>query len=156
MIEDRGRSGDFRLTHQGRKAYQVETWQIVTGLADEWYTLRAWVRSSGGQNAVYIALKCGSEQKRADVPPTVPGYRWIQLSLSSQVTNGECMVSLHSDGNPGTWASFDDVELVIGRSALSILGADISSLKKSEIWKGSTDTQMESNRMHYKSSQITV
>jgi arabinogalactan endo-1,4-beta-galactosidase len=132
MIEDRGRSGDFRLTHQGRKAYQVETWQIVTGLADEWYTLRAWVRSSGGQNAVYIALKCGSEQKRADVPPTVPGYRWIQLSLSIQVTDGECTVSLNSDGNPDTWASIDDVELAIGRSALSILGADISSLKKSE------------------------
>ena len=132
MIEDRGRSGDFRLTHQGPQAYQVETWQIVTGLADEWYTLRAWVRSSGGQNAVYIALSCGSEEKRVYVPPTTPGYRWIQLSLSNQVTDGECTVSLHSDGNPSNWASFDDVELVMGRSALSILGADISSLKKSE------------------------
>jgi arabinogalactan endo-1,4-beta-galactosidase len=132
MIEDRGRSGDFRLTHQGPEAYQVETWQIVTGLADEWYTLRAWVRSSGGQNAVYIALRCSSEEKRVYVPPTTPGYRWIQLSLSNQVMDGECTVSLHSDGNPGTWASFDEVELVIGRSALSILGADISSLKKSE------------------------
>jgi arabinogalactan endo-1,4-beta-galactosidase len=132
MIEDRGRSGDFRLTHQGPDAYQVETWQIVTGLADEWYTLRAWVRSSGGQNAVYIALRCGSEEKRVYVPPTTPGYRWIQLSLSNQVTDGECTVSLHSDGDLGNWASFDDVELVMGRSALSILGADISSLKKSE------------------------
>jgi arabinogalactan endo-1,4-beta-galactosidase len=132
MIEDRGRSGDFRLTHKGPETYQVETWQILTGLADEWYTLRAWVRSSGGQNAVYIALMCGSVEKRVYVPPTVPGYRWIQLSLSNQVTDGKCTVSLHSDGNSGTWASFDDVELVMGRSALSILGVDISSLKKSE------------------------
>ncbi len=46
--------------------------------------------------------------------------------------DGQCTISLYSDGNPDTWASFDDVELVPGRSALSILGADISSLKKSE------------------------
>jgi arabinogalactan endo-1,4-beta-galactosidase len=131
-IEDRGHSGDFRLTHQGSEAYQVETWQTVSGLANGWHTLRAWVRSSGGQNGVYVALRCGGEEKRAYVPPTTPGYRWIQLSVSNQVTDGECTISLYSDGNPDTWTSFDDIELVSGRSALSILGADISSLKKSE------------------------
>jgi arabinogalactan endo-1,4-beta-galactosidase len=132
LIEDRGHSGDFRLTHKGPEAYQVETWQTITGLANEWYTLRAWVRSSGGQNEVYIALKCGSEEKQVYVPPTIPGYRWIQLSLSNQVTDGQCTISLYSDSNPDTWASFDDIELVPGRFALSILGADISSLKKGE------------------------
>jgi arabinogalactan endo-1,4-beta-galactosidase len=131
-IEERGHSGDNRLTHQASEAYQVETWQTVSGLANEWYTLRAWVRSSGGQNAVYLALKCGSEEKRVNVPSTSPGYRWIQLVVSKQVTNGECTISLTSDGNPETWASFDEIELVSGRSVLSILGADISSLKKSE------------------------
>jgi arabinogalactan endo-1,4-beta-galactosidase len=131
-IEDRGHSGDFRLTHQGLEDYQVETWQTISGLANEWYTLRAWIRSSGGQNSVYLALKCGSDEKRVNIPSTSPGYRWIQLAVSNQVTNGECTTSLYSDGNPGTWTSFDDVELVSGRSVLSILGADISSLKKSE------------------------
>jgi arabinogalactan endo-1,4-beta-galactosidase len=85
-----------------------------------------------GQNSVYLALKCGSDEKRVNIPSTSPGYRWIQLAVSNQVTNGECTTSLYSDGNPGTWTSFDDVELVSGRSVLSILGADISSLKKSE------------------------
>jgi hypothetical protein len=56
-IDDRGRSGDFRLTHQGSEAYQVETWQTISGLENGWYTLRAWARSSGGHNAVYIALQ---------------------------------------------------------------------------------------------------
>lgn len=132
QIEDRGHSGEFRLTHQMSEAYKVETWQTISGLSNEWYTLHAWVRSSGGQNAVYIALKCGSEEKRAHVPPTTPGYRWIQLSLSNRVTEGECDIILNTDGNPDTWTSFDDIEFVHGRSALSILGADISSLKKSE------------------------
>jgi arabinogalactan endo-1,4-beta-galactosidase len=132
MIEDRGHSSDFRLTHKGEGAYQVETSQSVSGLADGWYTLSAWVRSSGGQNEVFIALKSGNEEQRVYVPPTTPGYRWILLSLSKQLTSGECTISLYSDGNPGTWASFDDVELVPGQSKLSILGADISSLHKSE------------------------
>jgi arabinogalactan endo-1,4-beta-galactosidase len=131
-VEDRGRSGDFRLTHQGSDAYQVETWQTVSGLANDWYTLRGWVRSSGGQKEVYIALRCGSEEKRTYVPPTTPGYRWIQLVVSNQATEGQCTVALHSDGDAQTWASFDEIELVPGRSALTVLGADISSLKKSE------------------------
>lgn len=147
LIEDRGHSGNFRLTHKGGVAYQVETSQTMSGLANEWYTLGAWVRSSGGQNAVYIALKCGSEEKRAYVPPTTPGYRWIQLTVSNQVTDGECTISLYSDGNPDTWASFDDIELVPSQSTLSILGADISSLKKSEdlggIYKYSDGTQAD-------------
>ncbi|HEY44204.1 MAG TPA: hypothetical protein G4O11_09505, partial [Anaerolineae bacterium] len=51
-IEDRGHSGKFRLTHRSSEAYQVETWQTVSGLENGWYTLRAWARSSGEQNAV--------------------------------------------------------------------------------------------------------
>lgn len=131
-VDEKGRSGNLRLTHQAAEAYQVETSQSVSGLADQWYTLRGWVRSSGEQNAVYMALKCGSEEKRVYVPPTTPGYRWLHLSVSNQVTDGQCTISLYSDGNPDTWANFDDIELVPGQVALSILGADISSLKKSE------------------------
>ncbi|MBN2146248.1 MAG: glycosyl hydrolase 53 family protein [Anaerolineales bacterium] len=132
LIEDRGHSGDFRLTHQGENAYQVETWQTISGLANGWYTLRAWVRSSGGQNEVYLALQCGNVEQRVYAPPTTPGYRWLQLVVSNQVTDGQCTIRLYSDGNPDTWASFDDVELAPGQAVLSILGADISSLTKSE------------------------
>ncbi len=131
-IEERGHSGDSRLTHKSSEAYQVETWQTVSGLQNDWYTARAWVRSSGGQRAVYIALRCGTDERRVVVPPTTPGYRWLQLVVSNQVMDGQCTISLYSDGNPDTWASFDDIELARGRSALPILGADISSLDKSE------------------------
>ena len=135
-VEDRGHASDHRLTHQGTNAYQVETWQTVSGLDDGWYTLRAWVRSSGGQNDVYIALKCGEEEKQTHVPATSPGYRWMQLVVSNENTDGKCTIRLYSDGSPETWASFDDIELVPGQAALSILGSDISSLKKSEDYGG--------------------
>ena len=131
-LDENGHSGTLRLTHQSAEEYQVETTQSVSGLANQWYTLRGWVRSSGGQNETYLALKCGSEEKRVHVPPTTPGYRWLHLSVSNQATDGECTIRLYTDGKPDTWASFDDIELVPGQAALSILGADISSLKKSE------------------------
>jgi arabinogalactan endo-1,4-beta-galactosidase len=131
-VEDGGRSGDFRLTHRGTAAYQVETRQTVSGLENQWYTLRVWIRSSGGQDAGHIGLSCGDEERRVHVPSTSPGYRWIQLSVSNEVSDGQCTISLYSDGDPESWASFDDIELLPGRAELSILGADISSLKKSE------------------------
>jgi arabinogalactan endo-1,4-beta-galactosidase len=132
LIEDNGHSSDSRLTHTSAAVYQVETSQTITGLANGAYTLRAWARSSGGQEEVYLALKCGDEEKRAYVPPTTPGYRWLQLVVSNQVTDGSCTIRLVSYGYPDTWASFDDIELMTGGAALSILGADISSLMKSE------------------------
>ncbi len=146
-LEENGNSGKQRLTHQGTKAYQVETSQSISGLVNGWYTLRGWVRSSGGQKDVYLALQCGSEEKRVDVPPTTPGYRWLHLSVSNQATDEQCTIRLHSDGNPDTWASFDDIELDPGQASLSILGADISSLKKSEdlggIYKNASGTPMD-------------
>ena len=117
FIENRGHSSDSRLTHQSSEAYQVETWQTISGLENDWYTLRAWARSSGGQKAVYIALKCGNDERRVHIPSTLPGYRWIQLAVSNQVMDDQCTISLYSDGNPDTWASFDDIELVPGRSS---------------------------------------
>jgi arabinogalactan endo-1,4-beta-galactosidase len=132
ILDDRGHTGDFRLTHQSEEAYQVETAQTVSGLANDWYTLRIWIRSSGEQEAAYAGLECGGEERRVHVPSTSPGYRWLQLVVSNQVVDGECTISLQSEGSPDTWASFDDVELIPGRAVLTHLGADISSLKKSE------------------------
>ncbi|MEJ5203406.1 MAG: glycosyl hydrolase 53 family protein, partial [Anaerolineales bacterium] len=136
MIEERGHSGNFRLTHKSTQAYRVETWQKVNGLDVGWYTLSAWVRSSGGQNEVYLALECSGVDKRTAVPSTSPGYRWLHLVVSNESRNGECTIRLVSNGEPNTWVSIDDLELSPGRIALSILGADISSLKKSEDYGG--------------------
>ena len=133
LLEDRGHDESaYRLTHAGDEAYRVETVQAVSGLTDDWYTLRAWVRSSGGHREAYVALRCGEHERRAYVSSTSPGYRWLNVVVSTEVTGGECEIVLVSDANGGNWASFDHVELFRGRTALSILGADISSLKKSE------------------------
>ncbi len=147
LLEDKGHSGNFRLTHKAAKTYRVDTSQSVSGLANDWYTLGAWVRSSGKQVEVTLALKCGDQERQVNVPSTSPGYRWIHLVVSNQAVSGQCTIGLHSFGTANSWVSFDDIELVPGRAALSILGADISSLKKSEdkggVYKYSDGTQAD-------------
>jgi arabinogalactan endo-1,4-beta-galactosidase len=147
LIEINGHDGGSRVTHKASETYLVETSQVVSGLARGWYTLSAWVRSSGGQVEVYLALECNGLVRRVHVPSTAPGYRWIRLVVANEVTDGQCTISFHSFGTPDSWASFDEVQLVPGRAALSILGADISSLHKSEeqggVYKYSDGTEAD-------------
>lgn len=166
LLEKNGYSGGLRLSHKATETYRVDTTQVVTGLANGWYTLGAWVRSSGKMVESYLALRCGGEEKRVHIPATTPGYRWLHLVVSNQVTDGECTIVLHSFGTPNSWASFDDVELVPGRTALSMLGADISSLKKSEdmggVYRYSDGTQadalqiLKDNSLNYARLRVWV
>ncbi|MER6732048.1 glycosyl hydrolase 53 family protein [Streptomyces puniciscabiei] len=126
-----GHSGGYRLTQYASSAYKVETYQYLSGLANGNYTLTAWVRSSGGQNAAYIALKnCGSAEQRTDLPISSSG--WIRIVTPIKVANNQCTISINSDANAGNWINVDDLTFTSGTTGTSIHGADISSLAKSE------------------------
>lgn len=130
IAEADGYEGGTRLTHPGGSA-PLESTQRLSDISNGWYTLKAWVRSSGKQKEAYIALKdCGKEEARASVP-IVRSDRWLQIVVSAKVTKHKCTISLYSDTAEGEWVSFDQIEMVPGRAALSVMGADISSLKKS-------------------------
>lgn len=127
-----GHSGGYRLSHWSSSAYKVQTYQYLSGLANGTYTLTAWVRSSGGQNAAYLALRdCGGAEQRTDLPPT-PNGRWIRLVTSVTVTSGQCTISLNSDAHAGEWANLDDLTFTQGRTGLAIKGGDVSTLAKNE------------------------
>ena len=150
-----GYTGNYRLSHWSDSSYVVATTQTVTGLSDGQYILRVWYKSGGGQNEAYIALRdCGNPEVRVPITQT-SAVTWEQLEASIEVINGECTVVLYSDANAGNWANFDDAEFidaaaptpvptltpkpeVLGQkgSLLSIRGADISSLDKSETMGG--------------------
>jgi len=132
-----GHSGSYRLAHWSADAYMTETSQEVTGLANGHYTLTAWVRSSGGQNAAYLALNTRAHaEARTDLPPTSNGG-WVRLVTSVRVTHHRLTVSVVSDANAGNWINVDDVTLTPGSTAgLAIKGGDISSLAKSEALGG--------------------
>jgi arabinogalactan endo-1,4-beta-galactosidase len=117
----------------------VETYQYLSGLANGAYRLTAWVRSGGGQNAAYIALKnCGGAEQRTDLPVSAAG--WIRIVVPVRVTNNQCTVSVTSDANAGNWINVDDLTLTQGTSGTAVKGADISSLAKSEARGGAYRT----------------
>jgi arabinogalactan endo-1,4-beta-galactosidase len=125
-----GHSGSFRLSHWSADPYEVETSQTVTGIAPGWYTLRAWVWRSTGQNDAWIGLQgCGGQPAQAAVP-IAPW--WTEIVVSTFVTKGSCTIVLHTAAAAAEWTNFDDVQLVPGSATLSVLGADVSSLNKSE------------------------
>ncbi|MFB0614668.1 glycosyl hydrolase 53 family protein [Streptomyces sp. AGS-58] len=129
--EPGGHGGSYRLSHYSASAYKVETYQYLSGLADGNYTLTAWVRSSGGQNAAYLALRnCGSPEQRTDLPVSSSG--WIRIVTPVKVTGSQCTISVNSDAHAGNWINVDDVTFTSGATGTSIHGADISSLAKSE------------------------
>ncbi|MFJ5234721.1 arabinogalactan endo-beta-1,4-galactanase [Kitasatospora sp. NPDC088391] len=132
FTEAGGHGGSYRLTHYAASAYKVETYQYLSGLADGSYTLTAWVRSGGGQNSAYLALRnCGSAEQRTDLPVT-PNGAWVRLVTPVRVTGGQCTISIVSDANAGNWINVDDVTFAPGSTGVAVRGVDVSTLKKSE------------------------
>ncbi|MFF9335345.1 glycosyl hydrolase 53 family protein [Streptomyces albogriseolus] len=126
-----GRDGGHRLAHWSSSAYRVETYQQLTGLAAGDYRLTAWVRSGGGQNSAHLALRdCGGAEQRTGLP--VSGSGWLRIVVPVTVSGGRCTVAVVSDAGPGDWINVDDLTFERGTSGLSVKGADISSLPKSE------------------------
>src|SRR5690242_6330532 len=101
-VEAGGHSGGYRLTQYSSAAYKVETYQYLSGLTNGNYRLTAWVRSGGGQNSAYLALKnCGGTEQRTDLPVSSSG--WIHLVVPVTVTGNQCTISINSDANAGNW-----------------------------------------------------
>ncbi|MEV6166949.1 arabinogalactan endo-1,4-beta-galactosidase [Streptomyces sp. NPDC051954] len=164
-VEAGGHSGSYRLSHYSSAAYKVETYQYLSGLTNGAYKLTAWVRSGGGQNSAYIALKnCGSSEQRTDLPVSASG--WIRIVVPINVTNNQCTISINSDANAGNWINVDDLSFASGTSSTSIHGADISSIAKSEakggVYKNSSGTTgdalaiLKSNGMNYARLKVWV
>jgi len=126
-----GHTGNFRLSHWSADAFSVDTQQTVTGLKPGWYTLRGWVKRSPGDNDSYMELRCGKRSERVYLP-VAWADQWLQVAVSTHSDKSSCTIVLHTDGPGGEWSNFDDVTLSAGKVELSVLGADVSSLTKSE------------------------
>ena len=131
FVESGGHTGSWRLSHWSADAYDVTTTQEVKRLANKsWYTLSVWTRRSAGQNDSEISLDCGHGPVRTVLPAQRTG--WLRVVVSAEVRGQSCDINLSTKAAGGDWANFDDVALTPGRAALSVLGSDVSSLKKSE------------------------
>ncbi|MFC7511847.1 hypothetical protein ACFQV4_21440 [Streptomyces thermocarboxydus] len=132
-----GRDGGHRLAHWSSSAYRVETYQQLTGLAAGDYRLTAWVRSGGGQNAAYLALRdCGGAEQRTGLPVSDSG--WLRIVVPVTVSGGRCTVAVVSDANAGNWINVDDLTFERGTAGLGVKGADISSCPRARTAAGCT------------------
>jgi hypothetical protein len=116
------RGGSNKLTHWKASAYRVYTYQTITGIANGSYTVKAWVKSSGGQNKAAMDLKqYGGSTVSVAIPTTSGSY--TQISSTVSVTTGKIEVGFWSDAKANNWINVDDVEIVSGctgcRSAVS-------------------------------------
>ena len=111
-------SGTLHGTHyDGPGTYYAFTHQLISNLPNGRYTLRAWVKGSGGQDkALLIARNYGGPLMSATIPftPNGPTGAWTQLEiLGIEVTNGQCDVGFESNTiGARQFIYFDDVELM--------------------------------------------
>ena len=105
-------SGTLHATHYGG-AYYAFTHQLITNIPNGRYTLRAWVKGSGGQKKAYmLARNFGSGVMYNTIQPTVGGNSgaWTLLELTGiEVTNGQCDIGFESETDARGFIYFDDV-----------------------------------------------
>ncbi|HEY1012120.1 MAG TPA: glycoside hydrolase family 16 protein [Herpetosiphonaceae bacterium] len=107
------RTGAYHLTHYADRPYEVFTYQKRTGLANGTYTVRAWVRSTGGQTAVELQAKefnAANTILRQAVPTA---SAWTQVTIANvSVTNGQLVIGFYSKSPAYKYLYVDDVTLV--------------------------------------------
>jgi RHS repeat-associated protein len=104
-------TGAYHGSHYRPDAYEVYTYQTLTGLAPGTYTLRAWVRSSDGQSkSVLRARFYGGVAREVGLPAGVTD--WVRLEIPNlMVTTGQCQLGIYSKAAAGQSLHFDDVAL---------------------------------------------
>jgi hypothetical protein len=102
-------SGNYFAYHWQSVSYSAWTYQRKTGLTNGLYTLRAWVRSSGGQQQAQMgAVIGGSTWLYTNIPPT---WSWTLITLKDiPITDGTCEVGFWSVAGTNQEIDFDDVE----------------------------------------------
>jgi arabinogalactan endo-1,4-beta-galactosidase len=93
------------------------------------------VRRSTGENISRVEVRCGHRAERVDVPVAWPN-QWLQVVVSFWAGKESCELALRTRAAAGQWSNFDDISVEPGAPRLSVLGADVSSLKKSEDFGG--------------------
>ena len=87
-------AGTYHGTHWRTSAYQVYSYQTLSGLPNGTYKFSAWVKSSGGQPIAQLrAQNYGGNLLTTSVNTAVGN--WVQVSISGiAVTNGQCEIWL--------------------------------------------------------------
>lgn len=116
------------LRHEAKADYRVTSYREMNGLASGTYTVRAHIRSSGGQASSFIFARVdGYSLARTSLPASADSREIVIPSVP--VPNGHLVVGLHSDAKAGQWAELADIQVTrddVSRPFLA--GGDVSVL----------------------------
>ncbi|MBN1230931.1 MAG: arabinogalactan endo-1,4-beta-galactosidase [Anaerolineales bacterium] len=134
IVEEKKQGEGYQLSHYASDGI-VETTQTLIDLPNGWVTLRASVFTTGIQESASIQLvNCGSANSSVNLP--YARNMWINIVVSTKVQGGRCTIKLVSEIPEEGFVAFDDFSIIAGKAELSVRGADISSLYKSEVFGG--------------------
>ncbi len=100
-------SGSGMLEQGADSAYNVETSQRLQYIANGTYSLSAYVRNSGDNNAK-IGVVSGEETFSIDVPAAGPAWTKVELN-NINVTGNEAAVFIKSNGTGGQSLTVDNI-----------------------------------------------
>ncbi|QGQ96069.1 beta-xylosidase [Paenibacillus psychroresistens] len=106
-----GHTGRFTMTQSYTTAYNASMYQNIT-VPNGTYTLKAWVKSSGGQTTAQLYVKnYGGTEKVAAINTAMSS--WTQMTISNiVVTNGSVQLGVFSVANANNWVRVDDFTLI--------------------------------------------
>jgi len=107
-IKSKRTNGTYSARHSADTDYTATMKQTVKELPDGVYTLRASVKSSGGQNECKLYAKTDENEYSASLKSEMSD--WTDIVIKNiEVRNGECEVGLYSDANAGNYVRIDDM-----------------------------------------------
>ena len=124
---------DYALVHEG--ASELNSYQTIDGIEDGYYTLTAWTKNSGGQDACYLyAADIGSSDAMTAIPRNNFPYDsdgvWKKVTVRGfQVTSGRITVGLYTKGGDTSSCLIDNLHLSKENGPYELLiGGDITEL----------------------------
>lgn len=112
-------SGNGKLSHwtaysAGAPHYTARTYQTLEPIENGTYSFSMWVNRDWADEQYLFATGYDSANPTAEsTQPTVDGADYTKITVSGiVVTSGKITVGVYSNNSTGTWASFDDAELV--------------------------------------------
>lgn len=103
-----GHSGNWAATQSSATAYSASRYQTLTGIPNGTYTLKVWVKSSGGQSTAQIYVK-NYGGVEIDSPINTALNSWTQVTIPNvNVTNGTAQIGVYSVANANNWVRVDD------------------------------------------------
>ncbi|MCD8391087.1 MAG: Ig-like domain-containing protein [Firmicutes bacterium] len=155
-VKDKQYSGKYSARQSADVDYKATMKQNVENLPDGTYTLRASVKSSGGQNECLLYAVADGEEYSVSLKSEMSD--WTEVVVKDIVVrNGECEVGLYSDAYAGNYVRLDDVYLTLNADSAEVMENvfDLRDADGNTVTALSANTDVHGYCSYYNDSSVT-